>query len=168
VTRQFLSKDVARSDGEASAYQYCEGNPIGLVDPTGEATTKTITFEMILTSDGIKSLGLHAKLTWTMNGISTGVSNGSWWARTLVRSPWKFGKSAFGPLIRSTSRQSYYVAGYQQFLNTRATREYAIFSMNMRGDNSGTYDTNGWVSVNMSSRYRVYSYENWGYWVWYW
>jgi RHS repeat-associated protein len=35
ATRQFLSKDLSRNDGEQSAYQYCLGNPVGLVDPTG-------------------------------------------------------------------------------------------------------------------------------------
>jgi RHS repeat-associated protein len=35
VTRQFLSKDLSRNDGEQSAYQYCGGNPIASVDPTG-------------------------------------------------------------------------------------------------------------------------------------
>jgi hypothetical protein len=28
VTRQFLSKDLSRNDGEQSAYQYCFGNPV--------------------------------------------------------------------------------------------------------------------------------------------
>jgi RHS repeat-associated protein len=37
VTRQFLSKDLSRNDGEQSAYQYCLGNPILNVDPTGLA-----------------------------------------------------------------------------------------------------------------------------------
>jgi RHS repeat-associated protein len=35
VTRQFLSKDPSRNDGEQSAYQYCLGNPVAMVDPTG-------------------------------------------------------------------------------------------------------------------------------------
>jgi len=35
VTRQFLSKDLSRNDGEESAYQYCGGNPVAGVDPTG-------------------------------------------------------------------------------------------------------------------------------------
>jgi RHS repeat-associated protein len=35
ATRQFLSKDLSRNDGEQSAYQYCLGNPVGNVDPTG-------------------------------------------------------------------------------------------------------------------------------------
>ena len=34
-TRQFLSKDLSRNDGEESAYQYCAGNPVAQVDPTG-------------------------------------------------------------------------------------------------------------------------------------
>ncbi|MHB9003978.1 MAG: RHS repeat-associated core domain-containing protein [Coriobacteriia bacterium] len=31
----FISKDPARADGEESAYQYCAGDPVGKVDPTG-------------------------------------------------------------------------------------------------------------------------------------
>ncbi len=38
ATRQFLSKDLSRNDGEQSAYQYCLGNPVGLVDPSGLRT----------------------------------------------------------------------------------------------------------------------------------
>jgi RHS repeat-associated protein len=39
-TRQFLSKDLSRNDGEQSAYQYCLGNPVGSVDPSGLAPLK--------------------------------------------------------------------------------------------------------------------------------
>jgi RHS repeat-associated protein len=35
TTRQFLSKDLSRNDGEESAYQYCAGNPVLNTDPTG-------------------------------------------------------------------------------------------------------------------------------------
>lgn len=35
ATMRFLSKDPARADGEESAYQYCAGDPVGKVDPTG-------------------------------------------------------------------------------------------------------------------------------------
>lgn len=38
-TRQFLSKDPEKADGEESPYQYCSGDPVGAVDPSG---TKTI------------------------------------------------------------------------------------------------------------------------------
>ncbi len=37
ATRQFLSKDLSRNDGEQSAYGYCLGNPIANVDPSGYA-----------------------------------------------------------------------------------------------------------------------------------
>jgi len=36
ATMRFLSKDPARDDGEESAYQYCAGDPVGKVDPSGE------------------------------------------------------------------------------------------------------------------------------------
>jgi RHS repeat-associated protein len=35
ATRQFLSKDLSRNDGEQSAYGYCLGNPVGATDPSG-------------------------------------------------------------------------------------------------------------------------------------
>jgi RHS repeat-associated protein len=31
----FISRDPARADGEESAYQYCAGDPVGKVDPSG-------------------------------------------------------------------------------------------------------------------------------------
>ncbi|MCE5204463.1 MAG: hypothetical protein LLG24_09680 [Actinomycetia bacterium] len=37
VTCQFITKDPARADGEESAYQYCGGDPVGKVDPSGLA-----------------------------------------------------------------------------------------------------------------------------------
>ncbi|MBC7267075.1 MAG: RHS repeat-associated core domain-containing protein [Coriobacteriia bacterium] len=37
ATAQFLTKDPAKADGEESAYQYCAGDPVGKVDPSGEA-----------------------------------------------------------------------------------------------------------------------------------
>jgi len=35
ASARFLTKDPARDDGEESAYQYCGGDPVGKVDPTG-------------------------------------------------------------------------------------------------------------------------------------
>lgn len=34
-TRQFISPDPVKDDGEASAYQYCQGDPVQSVDPAG-------------------------------------------------------------------------------------------------------------------------------------
>ncbi len=36
ATRQWTTGDPAKADGEASAYQYCSGNPVRAVDPGGE------------------------------------------------------------------------------------------------------------------------------------
>ena len=36
-TASFLTKDPANADGEESPYQYCGGDPVGKVDPSGEA-----------------------------------------------------------------------------------------------------------------------------------
>jgi RHS repeat-associated protein len=36
ATRQWTTGDPAKADGEESAYQYCGGRPVALVDPTGE------------------------------------------------------------------------------------------------------------------------------------
>jgi RHS repeat-associated protein len=36
ATRQWISKDPEGGDGEESAYQYCGGNPVAGIDPTGE------------------------------------------------------------------------------------------------------------------------------------
>ncbi|MBE0475896.1 MAG: RHS repeat protein [Coriobacteriia bacterium] len=44
ATYQFLSKDPAKDDGEESAYQYCGGNPVGGVDPTGLYSQKGFSF----------------------------------------------------------------------------------------------------------------------------
>ena len=35
VTRQFLSKDEAKANGEESEYQYCGGDPVTSMDPSG-------------------------------------------------------------------------------------------------------------------------------------
>ncbi|MDI6844283.1 MAG: RHS repeat-associated core domain-containing protein [Anaerosomatales bacterium] len=40
TTAEFLAKDPAKADGEESAYQYCAGDPVGKVDPSGEAWWK--------------------------------------------------------------------------------------------------------------------------------
>ncbi|MDP2232995.1 MAG: RHS repeat-associated core domain-containing protein, partial [Actinomycetota bacterium] len=42
ASASFISKDPARADGEESAYQYCAGDPVGKVDPTGEAAHRYV------------------------------------------------------------------------------------------------------------------------------
>jgi len=38
ATASFITKDPAKADGEESAYQYCGGDPVGRVDPSGLKT----------------------------------------------------------------------------------------------------------------------------------
>ena len=42
ATASFITKDPAKADGEESAYQYCGGDPVGKVDPSGEVSLKTL------------------------------------------------------------------------------------------------------------------------------
>jgi RHS repeat-associated protein len=35
ATASFITKDPAKADGKGSAYQYCGGDPVGQVDPSG-------------------------------------------------------------------------------------------------------------------------------------
>ena len=39
---QWISPDPANSDGEQSAYQYCGGDPVNRVDPTGRITVEFV------------------------------------------------------------------------------------------------------------------------------
>jgi RHS repeat-associated protein len=46
ATMQFLTKDIAEADAEESPYQYCGGDPVGTVDPSGE-WAQTIWFKRV-------------------------------------------------------------------------------------------------------------------------
>ncbi len=54
TTRQFLSKDPAKDDGEESAYQYCGGDPVGKVDPSGLAFWVAVAGGVIIVAGGLK------------------------------------------------------------------------------------------------------------------
>ncbi len=80
VTRQFLSKDLSRNDGEQSAYGYCAGNPVANVDPTGysletiQAALKRFVRELWLMSlkralEARKWLSPYAKRNMYKNGV---------------------------------------------------------------------------------------------------
>jgi RHS repeat-associated protein len=50
ATMRFLTKDPARDDGEESAYQYCAGDPVGRVDPTGEVAQLVVAGPVVVLS----------------------------------------------------------------------------------------------------------------------
>jgi RHS repeat-associated protein len=67
-TRQWTTKDSAKADGEESAYQYCGGNPVSFVDPTGLSIWSTI------------GRALDSAWNWAYR---TTKSDLQWWGRTL-------------------------------------------------------------------------------------
>jgi RHS repeat-associated protein len=70
VTRQFLSKDPARADGEESAYQYCGGNPVGKVDPSGLFAGEFYpAYRHLLTSDEAGTMNRAVRWTTILSGI---------------------------------------------------------------------------------------------------
>ena len=65
LTRQFVSKDPAKADGEESAYQYCGGDPVGKVDPSGMHDDSPRWPPKTLSKSGYVTLQ-HAKATLTL------------------------------------------------------------------------------------------------------
>ncbi|MDO8963249.1 MAG: RHS repeat-associated core domain-containing protein [Coriobacteriia bacterium] len=71
ATCQFISRDPAEADGEESAYQYCGGDPVGKVDPSGLYTK----FSSIAVKADYK-IHLAIEYTWPVGGA---------WTATRVR-----------------------------------------------------------------------------------
>ena len=86
ATRQWTTADPAKADGEESAYQYCDGNPVTEVDPTGGEvaggggtswTARSMFWSFVAKRDGKSRALLQFTAHWTTNGknvnyISTG------------------------------------------------------------------------------------------------
>jgi RHS repeat-associated protein len=114
VTRQFLSKDLSRNDGEQSAYQYCGGNPVGNIDPTGYASIFSKEWWSGLRARTLGRLE-HTKSTWRRSlipALRRRLPNGiyytplldpgdpSTYARATVRGS-RGQRSSLGSIIRS-------------------------------------------------------------------
>lgn len=65
-TRQFLSKDEAKADGEESEFQYCGGNPIERKDQTGKGWTHIWKQVQVRLDDGLEYAYVH--VSWDWNG----------------------------------------------------------------------------------------------------
>jgi RHS repeat-associated protein len=79
MTIQWMTKDPARADGEESAYQYCGGDPVGKVDPSG-----------------LWSAAMHKNWTrqwsaeylgWSKEGWAATVGLGAWYTDQMI--PWE-------------------------------------------------------------------------------
>ncbi|MDP2233298.1 MAG: RHS repeat-associated core domain-containing protein, partial [Actinomycetota bacterium] len=102
ATARFLTKDPARDDGEESAYQYCGGDPVGAVDPSG---LHSYTSSLNMTADTLPRTpnprhydGPDISLELRSLRIASGTPNtlwvtlyhkwlGHWWSRGRVSFP---------------------------------------------------------------------------------
>jgi RHS repeat-associated protein len=64
MTYQFLSRDPAKADGEASAYQYCEGNPAQGTDPAGLSTATFYTSQACSRAGNSFTATATIKVSW--------------------------------------------------------------------------------------------------------
>ena len=68
ATRHWTTGDPAKADGEESAYQYCGGEPVGNVDPTGMATWRYAESSWHFHSDGRNAIRMRLTAGWYTNG----------------------------------------------------------------------------------------------------
>jgi RHS repeat-associated protein len=112
VTRQFLSKDPAKDDGEASAYQYCRGNPVGDIDPTGHATVaSTYNLPAPKSTDALQitTSGNTVKIRWYCKITGDKMSSPI------------FGRLVIKNVIQSKWSGSYVIKGIPAWVNTTVT-----------------------------------------------
>ena len=88
ATRQWTTADAAKADGEESAYQYCGGDPVSEVDPTGLShgspwTLRSFTRELIFKETGILGQGdsIWVRFAWDWQTTGAAVRD---WSQTLV------------------------------------------------------------------------------------
>ena len=68
ATAQFISPDLAKADGEESAYQYCRGEPVGSVDPSGTYGVR-LSPKMFADNTAYFKLVLRRDAGWARIGI---------------------------------------------------------------------------------------------------
>jgi RHS repeat-associated protein len=103
LTRQFLSKDPAKADGEESAYQYCGGDPVGKVDPSG-LWNRDVHYTRTL--GWARTLGYPSVLAQAVAWADVGVdSRYHWSALTFRNRKWHM-SSAWGYTMRRTAIES--------------------------------------------------------------
>ncbi|MDY0087953.1 MAG: RHS repeat-associated core domain-containing protein [Coriobacteriia bacterium] len=114
ATARFLSKDPARDDGEESAYQYCAGDPVGKVDPTGMWAQWTHHYQWTK-SWAYRDLGWSTTLaSWVAYGsadldrYATSAVKKRWWHfNAWDHSVWNVERVTFG-VGRKDSRRDYF------------------------------------------------------------
>ena len=127
ATMRFLSKDPARDDGEESAYQYCAGDPVGKVDPSGEVSQTIVRLwdsvvrerpgkDWMLKVPALSIGVAFARLSWYGK-------NGAWFSHTArcivyneMRSKrpndWKYARDVFVSPMGARAGLTYYFQKY--------------------------------------------------------
>ena len=103
ASARFLTEDPARDDGEESAYQYCAGDPVGKVDPTGEAAVAAvlvgagfvIVVAYVVASPYAASAGTALARVWS--------NSAGWYKRYLATTLAVFGVVALSVLPRGST-----------------------------------------------------------------
>ncbi|MBE0418332.1 MAG: RHS repeat-associated core domain-containing protein, partial [Coriobacteriia bacterium] len=167
ATYQFLSKDPAKDDGEESAYQYCGGDPVGKVDPTGLRDLWIYTFSnpqwvaFVVSGFGIarivKYITTAAGLAgWTERiaggAIKRGLTGMRKWFYTNVHNRLKGNAKMSGvnKIAIWSSERGYLWASYR-YSNPRDSR----FRYNFRIAYLGMYQQNPIFPLLRKSRYWV-------------
>lgn len=109
-TMQFLQKDPAKADGEESAYQYCGGDPVGKIDPSGRKAgdrfstvrAAALDFALVYNLASIKDKKEYGSAIYKIAEYSLGWSRGIRLRRAVKYSytrPWKGSESSVMPNI---------------------------------------------------------------------
>ncbi len=89
VTAQFISPDLAKADGEESAYQYCRGEPVGSVDPSGTYGVR-LSPKMFADNTAYFKLVLRRDAGWARIGIGYAGTIYWEWPTPYPGRPWDF------------------------------------------------------------------------------
>jgi RHS repeat-associated protein len=154
-TRQFLSKDPAKDDGEASAYQYGSADPVGRTDPTGESARKTYKAEGFIWYKWSERNVSQVQLAWTCNPEGVGkVSQGSAYARAVALGLWRVALTRIS-LAKTDYGYSYTLTCYHLFKTVIGSQTYKnSITTTIVGYNSGT--SKGSISIRIDKRLTQY------------
>lgn len=148
LTRQFLSKDPAKADGEESAYQYCGGDVAARVDPSGMFTWST-GWHLTQCSSRIERKS-RLLLTWTLlanyyvlrSGVAAGFT-GLWsvwkvrvrWVHTMWRLHYANSTRPSTQASTRTGAVTFYIVDTNYFLCRRILEvEHYAFYLHRRQD----------------------------------
>jgi len=115
TTCQFITKDTAKADGEESAYQYCGGDPVGKVDPSGERPIVIWRWRYSASFSGLSPL-----LRFAIGGLAKG-------AVKLVRGLSSAAKIGLAKALETAMNRALRRAQGTSYTATERTKGYAAY-----------------------------------------